>query len=201
MIGDKKIKNNQSGFSLLEMLVATSIFVVVIVMVLSIFQNSIMIQRNAIAVQGLQEGIRYAMEVISKEVRSANANWVDEYDPDPTARNCSIVSPDTENKVFNFDITNGFYFRNRLNECVRYTVETNRLMIERINSVGDSVKLPITPVDIEISDWNVAVDDDLHNTTHTKQPNVTFVFDIKSKKWDGMNDIKLQTSITSRHYE
>jgi prepilin-type N-terminal cleavage/methylation domain-containing protein len=68
----------QSGFSLVELLVATTIFAVVVAGVSQLFTSALDIQRRAIGVQKIEENAQYVIESISREVRvstveSANA--------------------------------------------------------------------------------------------------------------------------------
>jgi type II secretory pathway pseudopilin PulG len=197
MIGNNK-KINNSGFSLIEIVVSVSIFVFVVLMVTSIFQNSIVVQKNAISSQTVQEGLRYALEVISKETRSAVANL----DPaDPVLSSCPLGAINPTYKVFNYD-DDTFYFRNRHGDCVYYYLDTvdHRLMIERNDGVN-SVVLPITPAHIRVDSFAVTLDDDAIGAFPEIQPNVSFVMEVESTLSGFKESMRLQTSITSRHYE
>ena len=67
----RKIINNKEGLTLLELTVAVAIFSVMMLALTQIFNMVIRGQRNAIAAQNIQESMRYAMEVMSKEIRMA----------------------------------------------------------------------------------------------------------------------------------
>jgi prepilin-type N-terminal cleavage/methylation domain-containing protein len=191
MTGDKRQKTYPEGFSLIEMVVSVAIFVFVILMVTSIFQNSIFVQKNAIATQNVQEGIRYAMEVMSKELRSATVNI-------NTIDNCPypFIAGAVTNKVYNFDAIDGvLYFRNRLGVCTYYYLSGGTLRIRR-----GTVDLPITPRHIQVSNFRAIIEDDLVEAFHSVQPNVTLSMDVKSDL-DNFSNIKIQTTISSRHYE
>ena len=66
--GQKK-KSAVRGFTLIEMLVASFIFIVVSMVVVSIFLMAIKNQRRGFQVQNLQDNARYIVETFSKEAR------------------------------------------------------------------------------------------------------------------------------------
>src|SRR3989338_10006398 len=61
----------EKGTSLIELLVAITLFSFMILAATQIFKMVIDGQRNAVSAQNVQENIRYAMEKISKEIRMA----------------------------------------------------------------------------------------------------------------------------------
>jgi prepilin-type N-terminal cleavage/methylation domain-containing protein len=67
MISKKRItkRHKEDGFTLMEMIVAISLFVVVMLSATQIFRMIIEGQRSAIASQSIQENIRYFFEVMS----------------------------------------------------------------------------------------------------------------------------------------
>ena len=212
MIGDKKIKiNNNEGFSLVEMLVSVAIFTVLITISLSIFQTVTSGQRNAIAVQSVQESMRYALEVMSKELRSAQQDYSDlDHDGVGDTDDCLAGATydnynirfgnTTGRKVYNVSDYGGsltLYFKDKNDQCVYYYINTDdRLYVDR-----GGVVLPITPDEIELSNFRVKIDDNAMNEFHDRQAVVTIRLDAKMR--DPRNDytMKLQTSISSRYYE
>jgi prepilin-type N-terminal cleavage/methylation domain-containing protein len=197
---------DEKGFSLVELLVAVSVFTIIIIMVLSIFQNSFMVQKNAIATQEVQEGIRYALEVMSKELRSARPNVVDP--SEPFWNECPYPSTlplqanpghmDGYNKVYNFDGgDNVLYFRNKEGDCVYYYLNNTD---KRIYINKGTVDLPITPDNVEIEDFSIFVQGDFVPDYPRYQENVTFSIKLKSEIED-ISNIRIQTSITSRAYQ
>lgn len=204
MIGNN-IKNNH-GFSLLEMLVSVGIFVVITMLVLEIFQNSILVQKQAIVTQEVQEGIRYALEVMSKELRSARNNVEDPTVEIPTNWNeCPYptgTAPsnpgnlDGKHKVYNFDVDDSvLYFRNKDDKCVYYFLDNKRIFIDR-----DGVELPITPSNVEVKNFSAVIEDDLVGSSPLNQANVTISIELDGETEDFSN-IRLQTSITARNYQ
>ncbi len=197
MIGDKT-KDNK-GFSLLEMLVSVSVFVILILMVTSIFQNSMLVQKNAVATQEVQEGIRYALELMSKELRSSVTNLADP--SDPASDSCDLILPPTSptNRIFNYD-ADQLYFRNKDGDCVNYYLGSDeRIHIER-ESGGSVLDLPITPENVRVIDFNVVIDDNLINQLFANQQakaTLSFLLESETEDYATMN---LQTTIVSRTY-
>jgi len=69
----KKIKKNilsdEGGYSLIELLISITLFVLVIGINTNIFINSIKGQQKAIATQNVSNSARYSMEVMAREIR------------------------------------------------------------------------------------------------------------------------------------
>lgn len=178
-----KIIKNQKGVTLLELTVAVGIFSVIILSAMQIFNLALEGQRNALAGQNIQESMRYAMEVISKEIRMAQK---------VVSGQCSSFSMEGEVYKTNSPTNSELYFKNYKNECVKYFVNSGRLKIER-GADSDF----ITPDEVIISDINFEVFNDAG-----QQPRVTVVLDVEARgKAMHKQKIKIQTTISSRYYE
>jgi len=70
----QKSKKHNRGYTLIEILVALSIFVLVILSVVEITGLLLRAQRKAIAQQVLQENVRFALERMTKEIRMSKIN-------------------------------------------------------------------------------------------------------------------------------
>lgn len=98
---DKKsadFKNSGAGFTLMEIVVATTIFAVVSVALLSLFNNVLKISRRSEALRQSSQGIRDFMEFMVKEIRNGQINYfVANGSPTPSLDPCtapaSVVSP------------------------------------------------------------------------------------------------------------
>jgi prepilin-type N-terminal cleavage/methylation domain-containing protein len=178
--------NHNRGYTLLEIIVSIGIFSLVVLVAVSTFQSINEGQRSALASQNTQESMRYALEVMSKEMRSAKAKT-------------PKCGGNTSNKVFNMNTAqDNLYFQNKNNECVRYYLSNNQLYIDR-----NGTPLSITPDEIRVSELKFSVKDDAIATFHTVQPTVTMAMKVEMAKTSQMhkNEIYLQTTISSRHYE
>ena len=60
---------HERGYSLIELLVAIGIFGTVVAIMSGMFMTSLRGQKKAVTVQNVADNIRYAMEIMSKEIR------------------------------------------------------------------------------------------------------------------------------------
>jgi prepilin-type N-terminal cleavage/methylation domain-containing protein len=212
MIGVKKISRkiyaDKKGFSLIEMVVAVSLFALVNVVMTNIFQNVIEGQRSAVAAQNIQESMRYTLEVMSKEIRTAK-KLASPTECDTTL-GMVMASSNSINKVFNQTDGNSIlYFKNKNNECVVYYLLDGQLkVIHDAAPYGDldeenDYQVSSTPDEIIVSNLHFDVVDDNYNTFHSVQPRVTIRMDVENKTLKEIHKQKmsLQTTISSRHYE
>lgn len=74
----KKNTKNQSGFTLVEILVSTAIFVMVVSAMLGMFNYTLKINRRVQALREVAQGTRAFAETITKEIRNGHidySNW------------------------------------------------------------------------------------------------------------------------------
>ncbi len=179
MIGDKIKK--QKGFTLLEILISISIFTASILMITQIFLKINEGQRNIIAAQNVQESMKYAFEVMSKEIRNPIRD---------TAGTC-ITAGSAYEETGNVSLK----FLNQFGECIEYKRENDggvyRLVIVR--DLSGSVF--VTPDDIEVSNLYFDVN-------NTNQERVTMLIDVNAigKEID-VQKMKIQTTISARLYD
>lgn len=176
---------NQKGVTLLELIVAVGIFSVVILAATGIFKSALEGQRSAIAAQNLQESMRYAMEVMSKEMRMAQKD-VGGADQCPDVANGKV-----------YDISAGsdrLDFRNYNDQCVSYNLAGTRLQIDR-----DGTSAFITPDEISVSNLQFVIVDNVSD----KQSRVTMKMNIEMATGKDMHKQKMtiQTSVSARYYE
>lgn len=214
-------KNNikdERGVTIIEMLIAISIFALTIIAVVEIFTTVLSSQRNAIAARNLQENIRYAFDAMAKELRMAriDGNGSDNYCdgwvlPEPTDPDQSTIDIDVSTyKIYDNDDTetgdgaSHLKFRNYRNECVRYDLYDNRIRIFR-----DGKRAYITPDELRISNLNFRVRENYSGSFYgssgsgeQKQATVTIRMDIDTpnEKKTSQQEMKIQTSISSRYY-
>lgn len=70
----KGLPAGRQGYTLIEFIVALSIFVTVIVIVLGLFSMAIKGQRKVISQQNIQENASFLMEFMAKEIRMSKIN-------------------------------------------------------------------------------------------------------------------------------
>ena len=168
-------QRNNFGFTLLELVVGLGIFGIVLLSVTGIFQQVINAQRRAVGAQNVQENVRYVMEVMAKEIRTAKRN----------ATTCADVPGGQI-----FAVTNGtLYLRNQHDECAAYFLENNRIKIAR-----DGVEQYVTADDIKVDYLNFSLKSDA-------QPAVTVTLGVSTLDTSATGAaIAVQTTISSRYY-
>lgn len=200
-----RIKNK--GFSLIEIVVSVSIFSILMIATTGIFKSVIEGQRSAITAQNTQESLRYALEVMSKEIRNAKSGNAD--------CNAAVIAlvpaygaiDNPQKKIYNTaSSTKVLFFKNKKNECVAYFLADYRLYILRDQppyNNGDEIIQEITPDEIKISNLRFLVQDDLVGAFHAVQPRVTFRLDSELRAANALHKqpMKVQTTISSRNYE
>ena len=190
----RKDKSNLklSGFTLVEVLVSVTLFSVIIISVTSLFKLAVDSQRQAIAVQNVQESLKYFLEMTAKEIRMAQRD----------GGVCSDVDDDKIFKVIDSSGTDTLFFKNYYGECVAYRIVTDskgvsRFEISRSNSLSQLQGF-ISPEKINIDALNFIVRD---NATGS-QPLVIISIRATALTSDGSDaEMVLQTSISSRYYK
>jgi len=186
----RKLIKNKQGITLLELVVAISLFSVVIISATQIFKMVIEGQRNAIASQNIQESMRYAFEAMSKEIRMAQEDV-------GGPGQCPSVN---NGKVYDTSDNEQLYFKNQYDDCVSYYLEDDINGISRLTIDRDLVPAYVTPDDIIVSDLKFSVYDD--GDTDVIQSIVTIKMKIKAVgKAMHEQEMTMQTTISSRYYE
>jgi hypothetical protein len=176
------------------------LFAVVIFLLAGIFKSVIDGQRSAISAQNTQESMRYALEIMSKEIRTAKN----------LGNACLInfgINPQI-NKIFHTSAGNDIlYFQNKNNICVAYSLvpdgATFRLKFYKFNPSDSTTNEGyITPDEIRISNLSFTVSDNLVSVLKSKQPKVTIKMDVEMAGGSVIHKqkMKIQTAVSSRNY-
>ena len=204
MYNYNNIKNNLSGYSLTEVMFSLAIFALLMTSVLGIAKSVSEGQKAAIAAQNTQESIRFAFEVMSKEIRSAR-------------QSDGVCNPDFNGidtyEVYNEDTLGGadrLYFKNKNQECVYYYLELDadgisHLKIARDDNLADlsiDNDFFITPNDVNVTNLEFYVNDNVVGDDYHLdiQPLVTIKLELESAGNKYKQDFIMQTSVSSRHY-
>ncbi|MDP2656462.1 MAG: prepilin-type N-terminal cleavage/methylation domain-containing protein [bacterium] len=206
----QNIQNSRSGFTLIEMMVATFIFVVVVVALLDLFSLAQRAQRTAASMENLQDNLRFSINRITDDVRDGGIDYAyyqahpADIDPDSGAANILAVR--------SFDGTSLWFKKGdgTAGDCV--DTETNPetkncLLISDDDSTwhsltGDGVsveylKFYILPT---VDPFEIDTDTGMYNAH--QQPRVRIV--VKGTGRVRQTDVKipmfLQTLITTREY-
>jgi prepilin-type N-terminal cleavage/methylation domain-containing protein len=185
----RNIFNNQKGVSLVELLVAMSVFTIMMLSATGIFQYIIEGQRSALAAQNTQESLRYVMEIFAKQIRSAERDLTGVCNNVPDA---DVFA--TDGNELNFKYVNSL----DESECLKYYLNGETLMVDKYDvASGIPYSAAVTPDKIRVTSLRfIAVDNAL------SQPRVTINLDAEAiGKQMHKQSLKLQTTISSRLYD
>ena len=205
----KNIYKNQKGYSLLEMTVAVAMFATIFLMVTSIYLSLIKAQRSVIATQTIQESMKFVLELIGKELRTAQKSENScESAFIPTVPALPLLADDSPaKKIYNTDSismapNNALYFENKDGDCVAYYLEDDA-GVSRLKINRDGLDMFVTPNDLDLSNLSFSIIDDDIGTFHSIQPTITLRVDVSyvGSRSVHSQTTSLQTSITSRYYE
>jgi len=133
------IKKTTEGFSLIEVLVATFIFVLVIFSAMVIFSDTLGVKRQAESFQLSQESAYYPVEIIARDVRDAASLNVT-----PSLQDCAsgiIITKDSGQKVCYFKDSDRVAYKtylgsywSTLNYLTPESVKVNTLTFSGVSS-------------------------------------------------------------------
>ncbi len=142
----KKLLQDTSGLTLLELLVAVSLFTIVMVISTSMFLGAVDTQSRSVSSKTLQESLGYAASFMTAETTGALK--------DPTICNGSCVSADDFFCSLAGDTQ--LVFRNAEGVCILYEIEEDnsipRLKVTRDPFDGASVSDYLTPSSVRLTD-------------------------------------------------
>jgi prepilin-type N-terminal cleavage/methylation domain-containing protein len=202
--GGKKKFKSQKGITLLELIIAMAIFAVAVISAVEIFQMALQAQRSALSAKNLQENMRYAFEIINKEIRMAYRN-------DGAGNDFVCPNPSTGLLYQTSANHDELYFRNYHGECVHYFLNNGQLMITREDPSTNphtTITNPITPGGLVATSTPNGIlitnlkFDVINGSDTTKQPRVTIMMDIETldAKINRRQKMKIQTTLSSRYY-
>ncbi len=122
---------NQSGFTLIEMIIAVGIFVLVLQVVAGAYGRFVRVEREGIGQQEMQEDVRLFLQLFNREARTAFGN---------TYQRVVVPYP-------------GIVFRNQENHCVVYYVQNGAIF--RSDTAGDDRIAPTVAADVPCADFNI----------------------------------------------
>lgn len=180
----------EAGFTLMEVIVSVALFSVIILTATGIFKLVIDAQRKEIATQNVEESLKYFLEVLAKEIRTAQKS---------VGGSCGV--PDGE--IFTVganSLGDVLSFQNFYEECVVYSLEADAVSAGRFKIQRDSDRGFISPAKIVIDSLNFY----LTSGTST-QPTVTINLSAQAasgpSSYTAVTALTIQTSATSRLYK
>lgn len=176
----------KKGYTLIEILVAISIFLIVIAAPTGFFVTSIKGQKKALASQELLDNVSFTLEYMSRAIRMAKKD----------------KGGDCIDKKLNYQETyfgQGIKFLNYQNECQEIFLDGDGRLKESING---SAPVPLTSDDLYITYFKIASDESWGQLDNL-QPRITLSFEIKRKnpRPEMEPKIKIQTTISQRNLD
>lgn len=202
---ENKLRNK--GLTLLELLVAVSIFILVVTMVSGLFAIALKFQRKSLDDQELLAETSYLMEYASRQLRMAKV-----YDSS-NATHTACITPGAN---ANYQLTggvgvvpppgigataHGIKFINYEEQCIEiYLDDTNRkLMLEKEWPDGAVDSEPLTSENITVEEFEVLLVSEVVGATgFDLQDRVTFVLGVRASSSDPSNVLKVQTTVSQR---
>lgn len=178
---------DKKGFTLVEMLVAVSIFTLVVGMATGIFVSALRAQKQSLASQQLLDQISYAMEYMSRALRMATKDLTGA---------CITAKSNYENPGGD---TSKIRFINHLqdDDCQEFFLEDNYLKY-KIKIGADEETLALTSDDLKVNSLNFNLSGQFQPPTDYLQPKVTISLDIEGKE---QSKIKIQTTVSQRNLD
>jgi prepilin-type N-terminal cleavage/methylation domain-containing protein len=171
----RKNKNNSAGFTLIEVLVAISIFVILLTIFGNFFHKALDIQRTSLTSYEVLNTASYNLEYMSRAIRMAKKD-----------RNGVCISKNNNYEFVPYPGADGIRFMNDDGNCQEFYLINGRLF-----EVRDGDTLPLTPVHLEINSFTVGKDGSCWDQSELIQPKVSLILEIEG--------IKFKTLISQRN--
>lgn len=171
---------NEKGISLIELVVAVSVFSLVVMATSGIFLNAIKTQRTIIAKKNVAEDAQYVMEFMVKELRMAKINVAD----------LTLTFNDGAGSQLNFNNSPSSVvsFINFNNETIKYSLLGNKIQRNDIDITSGGIK--INSLGFTLNNWDLSVG---------PAPLVSIL--IKAESVNGVGgQIEMQATISPRIY-
>jgi len=173
------------GFTLLEILVAATLFAVAVGAISSLFVTSLRGQRNIIAQQNLVDNMRFALEHMARQIRMAQRD--------------EGVCASVDDNAFYSTGGSSLSFKDFEGDCVTYRKESGSTKIEVDSGSGTFLDMTSDDIKINVLDFSVQGSID----TDGEQPRVTIF--IESEAAGGPSgtpqSIRLQTTVSARNLD
>jgi prepilin-type N-terminal cleavage/methylation domain-containing protein len=175
------------GYTLIEILVAVSIFFVVIAAPSGFFVTALKGQQKALASQELLDNASYALEYMSRSLRMAKKDDVD-------GVNCLLAY-----KLNYATTTQGIKFRNYEDKCQEFYLEDGRI---KENKTGYAQPLFLTSNDLEVSKFEISITGETQKDII--QPRITLLLEAKGNRpaiASLQPVLRIQTTISQRNLD
>jgi Tfp pilus assembly protein PilE len=181
------IRNSSKGFTLIEAVVSTAVFSMVIVSVLGVYASVLKLDRRTRTERAVQQNARFILEYFSKDIRNGTIDY-SKY-PGANANNSStslwVINQANENESFFLSGTDLKLQKNVGGTDVTTNLNSSDVKVTRASFLLSPPQDPLTVA-----------------KTYNQQPSVTIILELTSSSFspgEG-SKINLQTTLTSRAY-
>lgn len=178
-----KHETEQKGFTLLEMIISLGVFAIAALIGVSSLLSLASAQRKALVFQSTQDNLRFAMEAVSREIRTGNFYYcganIGDIPATPSFKDCPSGGP-------------SFTFSNVSGQTVIYQVLNNRIQKSQNGGVFEA----ITSSDVSIEYLTFFVIGSPKNDSF--HPRVTIVVRGVSGTESSRSELSLQTTVSQR---
>lgn len=173
---------DQSGLTLVEILVVIGIFSGIITLISGIFVSTFEMHRKTLAVQRTTGELGYMLEYMSKSIRMAQ---IDE--------DGSCVD---QGHTYNYDSSsNSIQFINYEDRCLEYFLDDGVIKVRNIE--GNNEVYDLTSGMISINSFHATVTPEDTSELFKKQPSITLYFEVKELETSWWKT-EIQSTITRR---
>lgn len=176
MIGD----NTKKGFTLIELIVSMTIFLIVMVSIIELFASGIKAQKRSLALQTLSDSTSYAIEYMSRTIRMAKKDLTGTY----ISTGCNFENPGG-------DLTK-IRFLNYKKEDQWFILD-NKQIKEKKDATSEFTAL--TSDNFQVNKLSFKLSGQCQ--TDDTQPKVTIIIEIQTKEIEPQT-LNIQTTISQR---
>ncbi len=176
---------NQKGFTLIELIISTFIFSLIMVAILNFFIFGVKTQMYSFSSNNILNQTNYTIEYMSRFIRMAKN----------TSPSNSFCVKNGEN--FLVENNNSLSFIDYKNDCHKFYLKNGQIRENRVDEDGNEEDLPLTSLNFNVKNLEFIVEG--NGKDDKKQPRVTILLEIEEKeKKANAPPVKIQTTITQR---
>ncbi|HPA25164.1 MAG TPA: prepilin-type N-terminal cleavage/methylation domain-containing protein [bacterium] len=176
----KNLNLNNDGFTLVELLVSTSIFVIVALASLSIYAQTLKVSRKTLALTKVQTEAQFVMQVLAKKIRTSHLNYA--YYAQPVVNpKLELALTDLLGDDYLFKIATGV-LTVKVNNGEEKIIPADNIVINDLKFFINPTSNPFTTLDIP----------------PTSHPYITVVMDVSASKAGQTANLIIQQTIPQR---
>ncbi len=184
-----KIQHAQNGLTLLELMIAVSLFTVVMLISTTMFIKAIDNQKQSIAANNLQQGLNYAISIMSNEAYGVIQ------DPTLCPEN-PFICTDATHFFCSHSSDTQLTFQNASAQCVNFLIENDADSIPRLRMTRGVDSAYITPATMRVTSLNFFVS----NTDDATYPIGAATMSITAQSLTGVEypeTLRVQTTVAT----